>query len=384
MRRAPLLALVALAGILAGCTDRAPTAPATAGSGNASGIAPSANGSATITVMTRNLSIGTDIGIVLGAPPAQIPIAVATAYGFTVGSRPPERMTRIADEIADARPDVVGLQEVELFRIQRPGDFLIGNPTPATRIEYDFLEVILEALRERGARYRVAAVVRNTDTELPMLIPGAEPVPRHFADVRLVDRDVILVREGVRFQNGQGANYAAGIPITIGPISFTFMRGWTSVDVRRGDQWIRVFNTHLETQGAVPVQVAQADELLAIAATSPYPTVLLGDFNSAANPSAPPDKVTPTYGMVLAAGYTDAWPLAHPNDEGLTCCHFELDLRDITQPFTQRIDFVFFRALDGVTFARIVGEELPDRTPSGLWPSDHAGVVAGVGGASEN
>lgn len=30
------------------------------------------------------------------------------------------------------------------------------------------------------------------------------------------------------------------------------------------------------------------------------------------------------------------------------------------------------------TYTNIVGEELADRTPAGLWPSDHAGVVATV------
>src|SRR5439155_15689452 len=29
--------------------------------------------------------------------------------------------------------------------------------------------------------------------------------------------------------------------------------------------------------------------------------------------------------------------------------------------------------------ADVVGDELPDRTPSGLWPSDHGGVVATLG-----
>jgi hypothetical protein len=30
--------------------------------------------------------------------------------------------------------------------------------------------------------------------------------------------------------------------------------------------------------------------------------------------------------------------------------------------------------------ADVVGDELGDRTPSGLWPSDHAGVVATLRG----
>ena len=50
----------------------------------------------------------------------------------------------------------------------------------------------------------------------------------------------------------------------------------------------------------------------------------------------------------------------------------------------QRIDFILVRDEEGRSdesilesvFAIVVGDELEDRTPSGLWPSDHAGVVA--------
>jgi hypothetical protein len=44
---------------------------------------------------------------------------------------------------------------------------------------------------------------------------------------------------------------------------------------------------------------------------------------------------------------------------------------------------VLFRgALDALD-ADVVGEELSDRTPSGLWSSDHAGVVAALGWQKE-
>jgi hypothetical protein len=50
----------------------------------------------------------------------------------------------------------------------------------------------------------------------------------------------------------------------------------------------------------------------------------------------------------------------------------------------ERIDHIWVRSnvfADGkqdigTTFMDVVGDELADRTPSGLWPSDHAGIVA--------
>jgi exonuclease III len=58
---------------------------------------------------------------------------------------------------------------------------------------------------------------------------------------------------------------------------------------------------------------------------------------------------------------------------GFTCC------TDITSPTSmsgERIDIVFVRG--GVTpqAAEIVGVDPAKRTAAGLWPSDHAGVVA--------
>ena len=85
------------------------------------------------------------------------------------------------------------------------------------------------------------------------------------------------------------------------------------------------------------------------AATS-LPTVLLGDLNSRADGTA-----TPTHANLLAAGFQDAWPQAHPNDIGLTCCHGD-DLREVGGPFYSRIDYVLLRnGFRGVA-AGIVGE----------------------------
>jgi endonuclease/exonuclease/phosphatase family metal-dependent hydrolase len=369
----PLFILGTLVALTSACDDTAPTTV----------LAPSLkseNGRGAgqfLTVMTQNTLHGTQIGIVLGAPPSQIPLAVGRAYALVPSSEPGERMARIAEQIAESRPDVVGLQEAVKWLAQRPGDFLAGNPTPATTVEYDLIQLILDALRARGAHYEVAMVVDNTDIELPGLPPNTLPLPQNFFDVRLIDRVAILVRSDVKFWNAQGGNYQAGLQLQIGPVQKKFLRGWASVDLKVHGRTVRFLTTHLETQDAPPVQVAQANELLAIVQQSPLPVVMVGDFNSAANASAPADKKTATYGALIAAGLQDAWAAAHPDDEGLTCCH-DPSLVNPAVNFDQRLDLVMLRGFGGAGFGEVIGEELSDFTPTGRWPSDHAGLFMAV------
>src|SRR5262249_40604951 len=54
-------------------------------------------------------------------------------------------------------------------------------------------------------------------------------------------------------------------------------------------------------------------------------------------------------------------------------------LRNTTVNFTQRIDLVLYRGDLRAFDADVVGDELADRTSSGLWPSDHGGVVTTLG-----
>src|SRR5215216_5454248 len=121
------------------------------------------------------------------------------------------------------------------------------------------------------------------------------------------------------------------------------------------------------------IQVAQGDELLSGPANTSLPVILVGDFNSRVDGTG-----TETYGNLIEAGFEDAWSATHPGELGNTWGH-RADLLNTTVNLTQRLDLVLFRnnlcALD----AEVVGDELADRTPSGLWPSDHAGVVASLG-----
>jgi hypothetical protein len=107
------------------------------------------------------------------------------------------------------------------------------------------------------------------------------------------------------------------------------------------------------------------------------PTVVVGDLNSEADGST-----TPTYGMMTAAGFADVWP---PGGKGETCCHAP-SLIQHPSHFDQRIDFILLRGdfgfgpggIAGSTQSWLTGVRPSERTDSGLWPSDHAGILTVV------
>ena len=323
-----------------------------------------------VTVMTRNMYFGASLAPAVQATNVpQLLAAVTQIFGVVNASDVVNRIDRLAAEIASARPDLVGLQEVALWRTQFPPDFSLAPNAPT--VVYDFLELLLAALAARGESYVVVATHVTNDLEAPALfVPG-------FAccyEVRLTDREVILARAGnqLKLSNVQEGTFAAQVafPIPGSPVLSTETRGWLSVDVKhRGDRF-RFITTHLLPESTFdPVQVAQGAELVTGPANTPLPVILVCDCNSRADNTG-----TATYGNLLAAGFDDAWVERHPNEPGLTCCEAE-NLRNAVSIFDQRLDLVLVRGRADVTRAFRTGIRAEDRTAAGLWPSDHAGVV---------
>lgn len=328
-----------------------------------------------ITAMSRNIYVGGDVDIVLGATdPTQIPVLVARLFQQVQSTKFEERALALAHEIACTQPHVVGLQEVSLIRYQTPGDAVMGGKSPAVDTLYNYLGMLMRALRANGAHYKVAGMVQDTDVELPMLV-GQNPLK--FDDVRLTDFDVILVRKDVQVSDVVARNFQAKLVIP----GIEVLRGFVAVTAKVGRQSYRVVNTHLEpasNPALLPIQLAQAKELLGFLADETLPIIMIGDFNSEA-----PDGAT--YKLVLSEGFTDIWSenfLKH-NPDGFTYGH-DADLRNPVANFTERIDYIFVRndsrffrkPIIGPVFAIVVGDEEFNKTPSGLWPSDHGGVVA--------
>ena len=335
------------------------------------GAAPSDTALRQTDVATYNLFLGGNIGSLLAPGVDTLPEfgAAATAlWADVVASDFPQRAQAVADLLAEDLPDVVGLQEVALWRATALAP---GAPAPS----YDFLAILLAELAERGAPYEVLAT--NTNFVSPTI-----PLPTGVA-VQYTDRDVIIARSDLRTSQlkvlgTESANFAARVPVTL-PFSavpgqattqIDVVRGWSSVDIKLRGKAYRFVNTHLESFTPV-VRAAQAAERTAALAPSPYPVVLVGDLNA--------DPGTGAVALLSAAlGLTDAWETG--TGAGLTSGQ-----RDLDGPasFDRRIDYVLYdsdRRLDlQVLGAEVIGEEPDDRTASGLWPSDHAGVLATIG-----
>ncbi|MBR9988955.1 MAG: endonuclease/exonuclease/phosphatase family protein, partial [Gemmatimonadetes bacterium] len=286
----------------------------------------------------------------------------------------PARAGALADEITRSAPHLVGLQEAVLYHIQSPGDAAAGGQTPATTVAYDFVQLLLDSLQARGMAYDIVSEVTGTVVELPVFT-GAAPFP--FDDVRFTDREVILARSDVPVSNPQGAVFAARIDLPIGGAGGPLLsqrRGWASIDAEVNGHAFRFVSTHLEVQSVAPIQMMQGAELIAVATASPLPVIMVGDFNSAADGTQ-----TLTYANIVGAGFQDVWHRG--GDPGYTCCHAE-DLLNVAPELDQRIDVIFlrgFRASEaGSIGARVqlVGDQRNDRLSSGLWPADHAGVIA--------
>jgi endonuclease/exonuclease/phosphatase family metal-dependent hydrolase len=319
-------------------------------------------------VLTRNLYLGADLAPTFGVGSfPDLVEAVTGVYDMVQATNFPERAKALADEIAAFHPHVVGLQEVTLWRSESPSNLSL---TPnATKVEYDFRDILLSELAARGKSYAEVITATNLDAEAPR---GIFPTDLH--DVRITDRDMILVRTDLpenvfKVTNKQQGNFEARTEIPILNAKIPVPRGWNAVDVTLQGRTVQVVNTHLEPFD-LDTRVAQAKQLLAVIdeLNSGSPTVLLGDLNSAA-------PIGETYGLILGAEFVDAWTSKRGDDDGFTWGHAE-DLRNPAPMLTERIDYVLTRG--GITASSVnrVGHELEDRTPSGLWPSDHVGVWA--------
>jgi hypothetical protein len=89
--------------------------------------------------MTQNMDEGTDFGLLASATtPAQFVAAVTATYQEVQASNIPERAAGVAAEIAVARPTLVALQEVSLWRTGSPGS--PGSPLSVT-LTSDFLYI---------------------------------------------------------------------------------------------------------------------------------------------------------------------------------------------------------------------------------------------------
>jgi endonuclease/exonuclease/phosphatase family metal-dependent hydrolase len=350
MRTSRLFTFAAVAALFIGCGqgDRAATEDAL----DASAVDPgNAGGNKLVKVLTRNLYIGADVTPFIkgeaGSSPGDLWETIqATDY--------PKRSGALADEIAAARPDVVGLQEAYRFVVT-----MVQGGAPVWSTTIDYLDILLAQLAARGTPYR--AVVAATRLDLP--VPLSPDVV-----IGVTDRDAILVRDDLEAANGvaHAFTYLAPLPAAFG--GGQVPRGWTEVDVKARGSWFHFVNAHLEigdTPELAYLQYLQAMELVG-SLPAGGPTILVGDFNGDANASSA------TY-AALASALSEAAPAGAP----ATCCQLER-LDNVASVLDERVDLVFFRGPVTAEGAALVGAAPAFAESAGApyWASDHAGVLA--------
>jgi endonuclease/exonuclease/phosphatase family metal-dependent hydrolase len=345
-------------------------------------------------VMTQNLYVGADLFRILAPSEGcqqygqlEVPCSVAEIYSTVQQTNFKARVEAIADMVAEALPDLVGLQEVYRIHYNPPGDIDIGRkPNEGDEVQ-DSLKILRKALNSRGLHYKPVVRLKNADLTLPMFEGFDAMGGPILATVRVTDRDVILVRDGVAVSNRTKKHFQTNMIVPIGEMEVEFLRGYCAVDARVRDRTYRFVNAHLEVANPAAeetwkIQRAQAEELVLELAGETRPTILLGDFNS-----GPEIRVfAPAYDVLLEAGFRDSWHLRRTSyDPGYTCCQEEYLDNDVSY-LDHRIDLILIRndlgflpfSIIGGVSAWVVGNDPEDRTleEPRLWPSDHAGVAA--------
>ncbi|MGZ5315030.1 MAG: endonuclease/exonuclease/phosphatase family protein [Solirubrobacterales bacterium] len=354
-----------------------------------------------VKVMTRNLYLGADLGPGLSSGSLGEFIDAAGQIANQVDATNfPVRAQALAAEIKQRDPDLVGMQEVALWRTSPTN--LDYDPPSASTVEYDFLQLLLDELNsgkckkpKKGKpskcdRYRVVVSKDEFDFEAPVNDNGPYPGGLGAIDhnLRLTMRDVILAREGAGVKTSKpiSGTFPTLLRVVVGgAVNVDVTRGWTAVDARvRGSKPFRFVNIHHEafdsgnsngtnqgtSVGQGQIREAQAKSLVAPGgpANAKLPVILVGDLNSD-DDTVGNDGDVLAYNALVAAGLR---PVDTSNP--MSCCLNDPNLvGGSLADFDHHIDHVMTDSKQ-IRFRRgfVTG-----RAPvSGYWPSDHNGVTS--------
>lgn len=327
----------------------------------ASAGAASSSSKAELTVMSRNLYLGADLIPLASA--ADLPAFEQTAANVWRNVQAtdfPKRATALAKEIKKTKPDLIGLQEAAVWR-KSPDGVKDGQATPATVVVYDYIKTLRAELKKAGVEYRVVIQQDEFDFEAPTALGY---------DIRLTQRDAILARVGTKVKTGKTykGQYSKTFIVPTQAGTANSKRGWVAVDAKVGGKSFRFVDTHLEAYGG-DIREAQAKQLLGSGGpltSKKKNTILVGDLNSDPRDAA---ADAAAYKAIAGAGFVNVFSKL-PATSGQN----EL-VNNPTSTLKSSIDHILVRPKQTVVKASVVGNKASDRV-GGLWPSDHAGVVA--------
>ena len=347
-----------------------------------------------VSVMTRNVYLGANLELGVKATSLQDLVDQAGVILRQVDKNDFRVRARgLAAEILGKHPDLVGLQEVALWRTGPCTE----NPVPpkATHVRYDYLKLLLKHLNAGRTRYRVVIAEPEFDFEVWVNMDGnkrtSKPSCPYGSELngRLTMRDVILKRTGVATSNARGGHFKTLLQVKPGgaiPIDVT--RGWTATDVkipRAGT--FRFVNAHLEAfdnqtsnhtntgldVGNGQIREAQAKELVARGgpASGRRPVILVGDLNSDRRTEIKPGDAL-AYSALRHAGFFER--STRSNGCCLSADVLRIGAGGSAGDFDHRVDHVMTNRPRTV---RLVRSSLTGTRPlNGYWDSDHEGLFS--------
>lgn len=346
-----------------------------------------------VNVMTRNLYLGANLTPAIESKSTSEFIeANGAIYRQVEATNFPVRAKGLAQEILETKPDLVGLQEVALWRTAPPslGPVFSGRPE-ATTVKYDFLKLLLAQLNKKKALYKPVVVQDEFDFEAPADAngqPGDGPgggtgvLANAETNARLTMRDVILKRlhAGVKTTNPRSGHFEHLLVEKVaGAKEVTVTRGWVSVDAQvRGSRKFHFVDTHLESfdnQAEFPsIRALQAGELVAPGgpATSTLPVILVGDLNSDVKTEVKPGDGQ-AYRVLTQAGFRE-----RSTYKPLGCCiESSYDLRGgSAAEFNHKVDHIM--TSDPKQVKLLASKVTGRKKQNGYWDSDHAGLFSSL------
>ena len=385
-------------------------------------VAPSAHAvDQPLTVASRNLYLGADVGVALELIP-DFPAAAQFMWEQVAATDFTQRAPGLAKEIIESGADVVGIQEATHWYCKK-------NLWSKKVVVFDFLKEFLAATKTAGSEYVLASKngvdALNIGYSIPA-IPYLTMVtdPKTFQPLFGSDKaacgfeigDAIVVKKELKSQILAVGNSEYETSYSIVPQLMTIYRGYTWIDLRHQGSNVRIISTHLESlwdSNKVPNAALQAKQLIHDLSKTTMPVIVLGDFNSdprdprpdaKSNPGGQPEasetcnaqvkNPTPitaiescnAYWLMRKAGFTDAGPdainpknftwgmnalLTGPDKKRLKAAQ---EMGNATG-FTDRLDYIFVKNGANVISSSIIGNIQPANS---RWNTDHAGVVAMV------
>jgi endonuclease/exonuclease/phosphatase family metal-dependent hydrolase len=360
-----------------------------------------------VKVMTRNIYLGADLTDAVLATSTNAFVDVNGQIVRDVDENDfPTRAKGLASEILKKKPDLVGLQEVSLWRkgpLNDAAPFTCSDTFPyrcaftASTVTYDYLKLLLNQLNQGHKRYAILKSKTEFDFEAPTDRNGvagdgdACPVQCDGEENdRLTMRDVILKRlhDDVKVRHVRAGTYHTLYSPTIGgAVVVHVQRGWESADVKVGKSpRFRVVNTHLEafdsmktgnptnhdsTVGKGEIRKAQAKELVT-RTSGRLPVILLGDLNSDDDTVRDGDRLA--YRLVTKHGFRE-----RSTDHPLGCCISNTNILTVgggghLSDFDHQVDHIL---TDSPRKVKLVNSSVTGRQPvNGFWDSDHAGLFS--------